>query len=161
MRQVESLLNEYGASHQNSLNKKIHWVCVPSIYFSIVLLLWSIPPGPVLEPLRQGAVAPFINWGTLLIGITMLYYLRLSIALFLGMIIFSGLCISLAWFLQTAAFAPLWAIGLGIFAAAWVGQFYGHKVEGKKPSFFKDLQFLLVGPAWLMHFIFKKTGIPY
>jgi len=56
---------------------------------------------------------------------------------------------------------PLWAVSLGIFALAWIGQFYGHKIEGKKPSFFKDLQFLLIGPAWLMHFVYKKMRIPY
>ena len=32
---------------------------------------------------------------------------------------------------------------------AWIGQFIGHKIEGAKPSFFEDLQFLLIGPAWV------------
>jgi uncharacterized membrane protein YGL010W len=49
---------------------------------------------------------------------------------------------------------------LGLFAAAWVGQFKGHQIEGKKPSFLKDLQFLLVGPAWLLHFVYRKAGLP-
>jgi uncharacterized membrane protein YGL010W len=48
-----------------------------------------------------------------------------------------------------------------IFILAWVGQFIGHKIEGMKPSFFQDLQFLLVGPMWLMHFVFKKLGLRY
>ena len=48
-----------------------------------------------------------------------------------------------------------------LFVAAWVFQFAGHEVEGRKPSFFKDLQFLLIGPAWLMHFIYRRLGIPY
>jgi len=52
-------------------------------------------------------------------------------------------------------------LSIAIFVVAWIGQFYGHKVEGKKPSFLKDIQFLLIGPAWLMHFIFKRIGIPY
>jgi uncharacterized membrane protein YGL010W len=56
---------------------------------------------------------------------------------------------------------PLWASSLALFIAAWLGQFYGHRVEGKKPSFLKDLQFLLVGPAWLLHFIYKQLGIAY
>jgi uncharacterized membrane protein YGL010W len=50
---------------------------------------------------------------------------------------------------------------LGIFFVAWVGQFIGHKIEGKKPSFLEDLQFLLIGPAWLLHFIFKRLGVRY
>jgi len=48
-----------------------------------------------------------------------------------------------------------------IFLVAWVGQFYGHRIEGKKPSFLKDLQFLMIGPAWLLHFIYRKAGIRY
>jgi uncharacterized membrane protein YGL010W len=45
---------------------------------------------------------------------------------------------------------------LGLFSVAWIGQFYGHKVEGKKPSFFQDLQFLLIGPAWVVENLFAK-----
>jgi uncharacterized membrane protein YGL010W len=48
-----------------------------------------------------------------------------------------------------------------IFVVAWIGQFIGHKIEGKKPSFLQDVQYLLIGPAWLLHFIFKKVGIGY
>jgi uncharacterized membrane protein YGL010W len=50
---------------------------------------------------------------------------------------------------------------LGIFVLAWIGQFIGHHVEGKKPSFFKDLQFLLIGPAWLLGFLFRLAGVRY
>ena len=52
-------------------------------------------------------------------------------------------------------------VAFGIFVIAWIGQFIGHKIEGKKPSFLEDLQFLMVGPAWLLSFIYKKVGIKY
>jgi uncharacterized membrane protein YGL010W len=64
-------------------------------------------------------------------------------------------------YLSSTVDVSLWIIALVIFVAAWAGQFYGHKVEGKKPSFLKDLQFLLIGPAWLMHFLFEKWGVNY
>ena len=54
----------------------------------------------------------------------------------------------------------LWKISLSIFIIAWIGQFIGHKIEGMKPSFLKDIQFLLIGPAWLLSFIYKKLNIP-
>jgi len=63
--------------------------------------------------------------------------------------------------IMETAETPLWAISLTLFVLAWIGQFIGHKIEGKKPSFFKDIQFLLVGPAWLMGFIYKRLGINY
>ena len=50
-------------------------------------------------------------------------------------------------------------IYLSIFVIAWIGQFLGHKIEGKKPAFFKDLQFLLIGPLWLLSFIYNKLNI--
>jgi uncharacterized membrane protein YGL010W len=55
----------------------------------------------------------------------------------------------------------VWKICLVLFVLAWIGQFVGHKIEGKKPSFFQDVVFLLIGPAWLLHFIYKKAGQRY
>lgn len=160
MRKIDILLNEYGESHQNATNKTIHWICVPLIFFSIVCLLWSIP-SELLSASFSGTTAVFANWASLLMLITLVYYLVLSPPLFGGMLLFSVLCLLGAWWLDTYVAAPLWAIALGIFIVAWIGQFYGHKVEGKKPSFLKDLQFLLIGPAWLMHFIYLKLGLRY
>ncbi|MDZ4714286.1 MAG: Mpo1-like protein [Cytophagales bacterium] len=158
MRKIDQLLSEYGESHQNATNKAIHWICVPLIFFSVVGLLASIPSGIVQSFLGEGN--PYANWGTVLVVVALAYYVTLSFTLSLGMMLFAALCL-----LSAQAIAgtdiPLWAASLGIFVAAWIGQFYGHEVEGKKPSFFKDLQFLLIGPAWLLHFIYKKLGIPY
>jgi uncharacterized membrane protein YGL010W len=82
------------------------------------------------------------------------------------MIVFSIGCLYLTnitenLILEGAISIDLWAISLIIFALAWIFQFVGHKIEGKKPSFFKDVQFLLIGPAWLMHFVYKKLNISY
>jgi uncharacterized membrane protein YGL010W len=159
MRKIDQLLAEYGESHQNATNKTIHWICVPLIFFSIVGLISSIPSGFVQSFLGEGN--PYANWATLILIIVIAYYVTLSIWLAIGMTLFSTLCIVTAAKLNALPIAPLWAISLGVFVAAWIGQFYGHKVEGKKPSFLKDIQFLMIGPAWLMHFIYKKLGIPY
>lgn len=159
MRKIDALLSEYGESHQNVTNKTIHWVCVPLIFFSLVGLVASIPSGFVQQAMGEGN--PYANWATVLLVITIIYYVSLSISLSIGMAIFALVCLTIVNVLNQINIAPLWMICLIIFVVAWIGQFYGHKVEGKKPSFFKDIQFLLIGPAWLMHFIYKKTGIPY
>ncbi|ELR70374.1 hypothetical protein C900_04059 [Fulvivirga imtechensis AK7] len=160
MRKIDQLLQEYGESHQNKTNKMIHWICVPLIFFSIVALIWSIPHGP-LERFLGNDGNPFVNWATVVLVIVLIYYVTLSIPLTIGMMLFSVLCLFAARGLVQLNIAPLWLIAIVIFIVAWIGQFYGHKVEGKKPSFFKDVQFLLIGPAWLMHFIYKRIGIPY
>jgi uncharacterized membrane protein YGL010W len=55
----------------------------------------------------------------------------------------------------------LWVTSLVIFVAAWIGQFIGHAIEGKRPSFFKDLQFLLIGPLWLLAAAYRRLGLRY
>jgi uncharacterized membrane protein YGL010W len=152
MRKIDWLLEEYGKSHQNSFNKKVHWVCVPLILLSIIGLIRSIP-FPFGNSLG-------LNWANLVLLLVTLYYLRLSFALALGMF---GIALAMLWICQTILIMglPLLWFSIGVFVLAWLGQFYGHKVEGKKPSFLQDIQFLLIGPAWLLHFVYKKLGLPY
>ena len=88
-----------------------------------------------------------------------IYYISLSKTLWIGLLLFALLCLWLCQMIEQADFIQPWLLYLVIFVVAWIGQFYGHKVEGKKPSFFKDIQFLMIGPAWLMSFIYKKLGI--
>lgn len=158
MRKIDQLLSEYGESHQNETNKAIHWICVPLIFFSLVGLLASIPSGIVQSFLGEGN--PYANWATVMLILAIAYYVTISFTLALGMMLFGALCLMVAQVIAASGI-PLWGASLFIFVVAWIFQFYGHKVEGKKPSFFKDVQFLLIGPAWLMHFIYKKLGIPY
>ena len=42
MNSVQDWLDAYGESHQNPVNKKIHWICVPLIMLSLLGLLWPI-----------------------------------------------------------------------------------------------------------------------
>lgn len=160
MKPIQQWFDEYGQSHQNHTNKLIHWICVPLIFFSIVGLLASIPSGP-LKMLFPEQFRPFVHFGTIVILLGLLFYLRLSLTMFLGMAIVCIIVLWLIYLVDAKQEAPLWLVCLVIFVVAWIGQFYGHKVEGKKPSFLKDLQFLLIGPAWLLGFIYRKLGIPY
>ena len=160
MRTVDALIQEYGESHQNPTNKTIHWWCVPAIFFSTVGLFWSIPQGP-LDGVLPEPYGPFLNWATVALLLTTAWYLRMSVPLAVGMMGISVAMMALCVVAMTVTTMPLWQTSLIIFVIAWIGQFVGHKIEGKKPSFFKDLQFLLVGPMWLMHFIYKRLGIDY
>ena len=164
MRKIEKLIKEYGESHQNKTNKLIHWFCVPAIFFSIIVLVWCIPLGP-LEFVRINDFK-YINWATLSIIFVFIYYLLLSPRLTFGMLVFSVGCLYLTNLIENIILngnlkVSLWIIALGIFALSWIVQFLGHKIEGKKPSFLRDIQFLLIGPAWLMHFIYEKLNIKY
>jgi len=161
MRPVDVLFAQYSENHLNTTNKLIHWICVPLIVFSIFGLLWAIP-FPHLKFL--GAYNGYFNWASFGIAFTIYYYYKLSPTLsyvmLLVLMLFSYIIIQLAGW-QLAGGPALWLICMVIFVLAWVGQFIGHKIEGKKPSFLTDLKFLLVGPIWLVHFIFKKYSIKY
>lgn len=150
-RRIQILLNEYSESHQNQTNKLIHWICVPLIFFTIYGLLRSIPvPNFFVE------ISPLFNWANLALYFALIYYVFLSIPLFLGFIVWALIVAVLNEYLYNhlGVFIFLW-FSIGLFIIAWIGQFIGHNIEGKKPSFLKDLQFLLIGPAWLMNFILK------
>lgn len=149
---------EYGESHQNPINKAIHSVCVPVITLTTIGLFWSLPSSP-LTALVPAAWALWANWGTVLVFFAVLFYLRLSWILGFGMALFGWLCLWINSWLVSASSIPLWQISLALFLIAWLGQFIGHRIEGKKPSFFKDIQFLLIGPAWLLNFVYQRLGM--
>lgn len=154
-RSIQQWFDLYGESHQNGTNKLIHWICVPTIFFCVIGLLASIPPSelPVLGRMP---------WAKLvMLAVLAGFYLPRSITLTIGMALWGWFCLWLCARIIDQAPWPLWAVSLVLFAAAWVGQFIGHHIEGKKPSFLHDLQFLLIGPAWLMGFIYRRFGIPY
>jgi uncharacterized membrane protein YGL010W len=156
MKTINQWFDEYAVSHQNPTNKAIHYVCVPAIYFSIVGLLYSIPNNFLADNLKLNM--PIVeNWAVFALIFVLLFYFRLSISMAIKILIFSTLCLGVNFYL--ASLFPLWIICLAIFVLAWIGQFYGHHIEGKKPSFLKDLQFLLIGPAWVIHKLFGKSII--
>ena len=136
MKTIQEWFSEYNDSHQHPTNKALHWICVPTIYFSIL-----------------GILAHFSALlTTLLLVLSFIFYARLDLILAVAMAVLSMLMVYLIWSLP---------LGLGVYIAlfilAWIGQFYGHKIEGKKPSFFKGLQFLLIGPIWCLDTYLGKS----
>lgn len=147
---------EYGESHQDHTNELIHWVCVPVIFFSVLGLIYTLP-----LPEAWAESAPWFNWTLVAILLASGFYLWLSPALSAGMLFFMSLCYTGIVMLGLFAPWPLRWICAALFVLAWIGQFIGHKIEGRKPSFLKDIVFLLIGPVWLMSFIYKKIGQRY
>ncbi|WP_276784929.1 DUF962 domain-containing protein [Thalassolituus oleivorans] len=155
VKSADQWFSEYGSSHTNPINKLIHWVCVPLIYLVIIGLLWSIPTPNIMQQI------PYLNWGTVAVLLSIIFYVRLSLSLSVGLSLFAITCCWIISTLDHLLTIPIWKISLIGFVILWIFQFIGHHVEGKKPSFFKDIQFLLIGPAWLMGFIYRKLHIPY
>lgn len=157
MRKIDQLFAEYAESHQNHTNKTIHWICVPLIFWSILGFI-SLIPAPHFFVRYFGAISIVSLIALFLVSA---FYFRLSWRIALMMIVLMFLLEHLVYFVNAQFENRSWIVFVTVFILSWIGQFYGHKIEGKKPSFLKDLQFLLIGPVWLLHFILKKIGIMY
>lgn len=155
LRSVHEWLDEYGESHQNPTNKLIHWVCVPVIVFSVVGILWSLP-----VPEAFTRISPAMNWAVLFAMAATVYYFILSMSLAFGMVAVLAAMLTLAHWISLSSLSLL-SVSVAVFVLAWIGQFIGHKIEGRKPSFFKDMLFLMIGPAWLLAFVYRRLGITY
>jgi uncharacterized membrane protein YGL010W len=157
MRDIYQWNNEYGKYHKNKTNKLIHWLCVPLIMFSIFGLLslsnfsYELNPGIIKFD--------FLN---IFIILSLFFYVKLSIRLSIGMLLISMIFYFIVIKINQSQLFTNFQLGMIyalIFTIAWIGQFIGHKIEGKKPAFFTDLQFLLIGPIWLLSFIYNKFNI--
>jgi uncharacterized membrane protein YGL010W len=141
-RQVDTLLAQYSESHRNPANEAIHCACVPAIVFSVVGLIWAAHP--------LAALAATI--------LSLIYYFTLSVRFAIGMLLMSGIFL---WLLSMLPQNMIWQISLTVFVVAWIGQFIGHKIEGKKPSFFDDLRFLLIGPLFVLGVLYRRMHVLY
>jgi uncharacterized membrane protein YGL010W len=138
-RKVDQLLAHYGESHRDPRNEVIHFVAIPLIMLSLVGLLFAAHP-----------------WAAyLFVAASMVYYARLSAVFLAAMAVLSAVALVLVHAMGSAVLP----ISAAIFVGAWIAQFVGHKMEGKKPSFFEDLQYLWVGPLFVLGKLFGKLGI--
>lgn len=134
MKKINIMLNEYAQSHQNRTNQIIHKICVPLIMLSILGLMWSIPSGN-------------FNIAIIFSIVALAYYAFLSVKYFLLMIPqLIVMMLMLAWLDRVGV---LLETSIVVFIVSWILQIWGHKIEGKKPSFLKDVFFLLIGPLWV------------
>ncbi|MFK2916014.1 DUF962 domain-containing protein [Dyella koreensis] len=145
-------LDSYSRDHQHPTNRLLHWICVPLIVWCAVAMLWTAPVPSMLG--RPGF------WS---VGVQVLAFAwywrhsrRLAGALLIAFILLDLLTELL--YRQLGPVALLWS-ALGVFAVAWVGQFVGHAIEGRRPSFLTDLAYLLIGPAWLMDKLLRRLGL--
>ncbi|WP_336689568.1 MULTISPECIES: Mpo1 family 2-hydroxy fatty acid dioxygenase [unclassified Chryseobacterium] len=157
MRKIDLLFAEYAESHRNSTNKLIHWICVPLIFWTILGFISIIPSKSI--GFRYIGEISYVSFAA--IALVTIFYTRLSFLIGLIMFFVMILMESFAYGINIRFEEKSWMVYLTVFIVTWIFQFVGHKIEGKKPSFLKDLQFLLVGPIWLLSFILKKLGIRY
>ncbi|UXI68853.1 DUF962 domain-containing protein [Tahibacter amnicola] len=153
-REVDRWLGNYAEDHRDPTNILIHWVCVPLILWTVIAFLWIIPVPPALG--RQGF------WAAAGMFFAFAFYMRLSRVLALSMAaVFIAMALLTEGLYRVLGPQNLLYLAIGVFVVAWVAQFVGHKIEGKRPSFFTDLAYLLIGPAWITAKVLRRMGINY
>ncbi|MDC8103278.1 MULTISPECIES: Mpo1 family 2-hydroxy fatty acid dioxygenase [Chryseobacterium] len=157
MRKIDLFFAEYCKNHRNKTNKLIHWMCVPLTFWSILGFISLLPSPHICSP--YFGCASIISM--VAVAFITLFYLRLSFLISMMMLIIMILMEGSIYMVNIRFLKNAWIIYFSIFVVTWILRLFGHRIEGKKPPFLKDLQFLLMGPIWLLTFIFKKTGIKY
>lgn len=154
MRDVNSWFDSYSADHRNPVNRLIHWLCVPAILWTVIAALWVIPVSPSLG--RPGF------WCALVMVAAFTFYWRLSRPIGIAMLlVFVLLGVLTEWLYRDLGPHRLLPLAAVVFVVAWIGQFVGHLVEGRRPSFLTDLAYLLIGPAWLAGKLLRKLRVAY
>lgn len=162
MRTLEEFLNEYAKTHMNPVNSAIHMICVPIIVVFTLGLVWGATDliyGSYLAGKTIAGIDAFLllNGGSLGVIFMLQFYARLNMKLFVIMIGFLAFSWWVLYSIHTAGYNVL-LVSAVIWVAAWIGQFIGHHIEGAKPSFTDDLVFLLIGPAFVLNKVLRKTG---
>ncbi len=154
MRPAEEWLRQYGRHHADGANHLLHRLMIPFFVTSVVGLLWAIP-----VPAAFREATPVLNWGTVFLMAAIVYYFILSISLAFGALPFLALVVWAVMWLDRLAY-PLWMSCAALLVTAWMGQRISHRGPGNRPSLIGDLQYVMLGPVWLIAALYRRLGIP-
>ena len=153
-RPIDDWFASYSRDHRDPVNQAIHVVAVPAILWSVVALLWCIPIHA--SWFRSGM------WAGLAMFAAWTFYNRLSRRIGYGMFVvfFTMGCLCRLVTLRAGIDVLLWS-AVAVFVVAWIAQFVGHRIEGRKPSFLTDIVYLLIGPIWVLAKFYRRMGWRY
>lgn len=130
------------------------WICVPLSIFGLTGLLWSVPVPRIFS---DSAV---LNWGTIFLMATVVYYFIVSITLAFGALPFIVLDVAVVSWLDSLD-ARLWPVSAALLLTAATAQLIAERLRGRPVTLLRDVQYLMLGPLWLLAAIYRRLGIPY
>jgi uncharacterized membrane protein YGL010W len=153
-RPIDRWFASYSGDHRDHTNQLIHVFAVPAILWSVVALIWCIP---VFGTRFQSGI-----WAVLAMFGAWMFYNRLSPRIGYGMLaVFFVMACTCRLIEQNLGLPFLFWSAVAVFVVAWIAQFVGHRIEGRKPSFFTDLVYLLIGPIWVLSKLYRSMGWKY
>jgi hypothetical protein len=151
---ADTWLEAYGRGPARLDAGLLIWVCVPLSVFGLTGLLWSLP---VPEIFSDAAV---LNWGTIFLMATVVYYFIVSINLAFGALPFIVLDVAVVSWLDNLE-PSLWPVSAAMLLSAAAVQLVAERLRGRSISLIRDLQYLMLGPLWLLAAVYRRLGIPY
>ena len=155
MSETDKWLTEYGDSHGEISFAGIYWIAVLTLVIGTVGMLWSLP-----VPGEFARISPALNWGSSFLMAAVVYYFIISMTLAIGMLPFVfGIAAVETWLVESAY--SLVRVSTSLFALSFAGLYLGHHGNGGLKAVFRDIQFMMIAPAWLLSNLYKRFGIPY
>jgi len=155
MSDTDGWLTQYEESHRDLNYPFIYWAAVPMVVLGTVGLLWTVP-----TPAEFHEISPLLNWGSTFLMAATVYYFIISVALAIGMLPFVvGVAAFQMWLLESDFSLP--RVAAGLLVAGTIGLWLGRQNTGRFDLVLRDLQYMMIGPAWLLSVIYRRAGIPY
>jgi hypothetical protein len=154
MNDTTDWLQRYGDSHAELTYPALYWAAAPMVVLGTVGLLWAMP-----IPEEYARISPLLNWGTTFLMAAVVYYFIISVPLAVGMLPFVvGVAAYQTW-LEASDFSPL-RVSAGLLLAGTIGFWVGRGRQWSFGPVWKDLQMMMIGPAWLLSVLYRRIGIP-
>lgn len=155
MPDADEWLTEYGDTHAAVRFAPAYWVAALTLVLGTVGMLWSLP-----IPAEFERISPVLNWGSCFLMAAVVYYFIISMPLAIGLLPFVvGIAAMQIWLVQSA-----WSIVLvstSLFVLSLIGLYLGHTGNGALRAVFRDIQLMMIAPAWLLANLYRRLGIPY
>ena len=160
-RYINACFDKYSPCYSTTAAKITTGIIISLILFSLLGLMWAIP----FSYLKfLGKYNGFFNWASFFIALCVYGYYKLSpvLSYFIFFILFAfsyGIMQLDLW--HKYGGPALWLICMIIFIVSFTVQVTTFRMENRRYSLTDNLQFILISPVWLLHFVLKRFTVRY
>jgi len=145
---------EFGLRYESARNPGIYWMSLLVLLIGVTGLLWALPVPEAFE-----RISPLLNFGSAFLMAALVYYFVMSMSLGFGMVPFVlGIAAIETWIEGqpiSQSYVASVLIGAGV-----SGLCFGHYAAGGLRAVGRDVQLIMIAPAWLLAQLYRRLGIP-
>lgn len=154
MSDTDFWLRRYEQNQQGARWRPLYWLATQLLVLGLIGLLWALP-----VPQTLTSISPLLNWGSLFLMASLIYYFIISLPLAIGMLpVIIAIFSFELWLASIDRWSRPGAAALTLVGV--VGLYFAHRGQGGLRAVFRDIQLLMIAPLWLMSRLYRKFGIP-